>query len=48
LTGGGRDRLAERSVVVAIAALLAGVTGISIWAQHTTARASDSATSHVR
>ena len=35
-TSGGRDRLAERSVVVAIVALLAGVTGISIWAQHTT------------
>jgi diguanylate cyclase (GGDEF)-like protein/putative nucleotidyltransferase with HDIG domain len=48
LTGGGRDRLAERSVVVAIAALLAGVTAISIWAQHTTASASDSATSHIR
>ena len=48
LTGGGRDRLAERSVVVAIAALLAGVTSISIWAQHTTANASDSAASHVR
>jgi diguanylate cyclase (GGDEF)-like protein/putative nucleotidyltransferase with HDIG domain len=48
LTSGGRDRLAEGSVVVAIAALLAGVTGISIWAQHTTARASHGVTSHVR
>jgi diguanylate cyclase (GGDEF)-like protein/putative nucleotidyltransferase with HDIG domain len=47
-TSAGHDRLAERSVVVAIVALLAGVTGISIWAQHSTARGSQGAASHVR
>src|SRR6476469_6181993 len=35
-TSGGHDRLAERSVVIAIVALLAIVTGISIWELHAT------------
>jgi diguanylate cyclase (GGDEF)-like protein/putative nucleotidyltransferase with HDIG domain len=47
-TSGGRDRLAERSVVIAIVALLAGITGISIWAQHATSGGSGSAASHVQ
>jgi diguanylate cyclase (GGDEF)-like protein/putative nucleotidyltransferase with HDIG domain len=47
-TSDRRDRLAERSVIIAIVALLAGITGISIWAQHATAGGSDSASSHVR
>ena len=44
----GHDRLAERSVIIAIVALLAGVTGLSIWAQHSTAAGSQAATAHVR
>jgi diguanylate cyclase (GGDEF)-like protein/putative nucleotidyltransferase with HDIG domain len=47
-TSGGHDRLAERSVVIAIVALLAVVTGISIWAQHATAGGTHSAAAHVR
>ena len=46
-TSGGRDRLAERSVAIAIVALLAGITGISIWAQNATSGGSGSAASHV-
>jgi diguanylate cyclase (GGDEF)-like protein len=46
--GGGHNRLAERSVIIAIVALLAGVTGISIWAQHATTSSSQSAAAHVR
>ena len=45
---GGHDRLAERSVVIAIVALLAVITGISIWAQHATSGGTRSATAHVR
>jgi diguanylate cyclase (GGDEF)-like protein/putative nucleotidyltransferase with HDIG domain len=47
-TSAGHDRLAERSVVIAIVALLAVVTGISIWAQHATSGGAHSATAHVR
>ena len=47
-TSRGHDRLAERSVVIAIVALLAIVTGISIWAQHATAGGTRSANAHVR
>jgi diguanylate cyclase (GGDEF)-like protein/putative nucleotidyltransferase with HDIG domain len=47
-TSGGHDRLAERSVAIAIVALLAVVTGISIWAQHATSAGTHSATAHVR
>ena len=46
-TSGGRDRLAERTVAIAIVALLAGITGISIWAQNATSGGSGSASSHV-
>jgi diguanylate cyclase (GGDEF)-like protein/putative nucleotidyltransferase with HDIG domain len=47
-TSGGHDRLAERIIIIAIVALLAGVTGISIWAQRATGAGSQSAASHVR
>jgi diguanylate cyclase (GGDEF)-like protein/putative nucleotidyltransferase with HDIG domain len=42
----GRD-LAERILIVAVAALLSSVTGISIWAQHTTSGLASSARSEV-
>jgi diguanylate cyclase (GGDEF)-like protein/putative nucleotidyltransferase with HDIG domain len=45
---GGHDRLAERSVALAIVALLAVVTGISIWAQHATTGGARSSAAHVR
>jgi diguanylate cyclase (GGDEF)-like protein/putative nucleotidyltransferase with HDIG domain len=47
-TSGGHDRLAERCVALAIVALLAVVTGVSIWAQHATASGTQRATTHVR
>ncbi|MDP9260080.1 MAG: hypothetical protein M3Q31_26490, partial [Actinomycetota bacterium] len=47
-TSGGHDRLAERSVVIAIVALLAVVAGVSIWAQRETSGGMRSATAHVR
>jgi diguanylate cyclase (GGDEF)-like protein/putative nucleotidyltransferase with HDIG domain len=46
-TRAGRDRLAERSVIIAVIALMAVVTGISIWAQHETGGLAGGARSHV-
>ena len=47
-TSSGRDRLAERTLIIAVIALMAVVTGISVWAQRATGTQSDSARSHVR
>jgi diguanylate cyclase (GGDEF)-like protein/putative nucleotidyltransferase with HDIG domain len=47
-TGPGRGRLAERSAIVAVIALLAVVTGISIWAQHAASDGTHAAAAHTR
>jgi diguanylate cyclase (GGDEF)-like protein/putative nucleotidyltransferase with HDIG domain len=47
-TSRGYDRLAERCVIIAIVALLAVVTGISIWAQHAASDGTHSAATHAR
>jgi diguanylate cyclase (GGDEF)-like protein/putative nucleotidyltransferase with HDIG domain len=47
-TTSGRDRLAERTLIIAVIALMAVVTGISVWAQRATGAQADSARSHVR
>jgi diguanylate cyclase (GGDEF)-like protein/putative nucleotidyltransferase with HDIG domain len=43
----GHDRLAERSVVIAVVALMAVVAGISIWAQRSTGDLGGKARGHV-
>jgi diguanylate cyclase (GGDEF)-like protein/putative nucleotidyltransferase with HDIG domain len=47
-TTSGRDRLAERTLIIAVIALLAVVTGISVWAQRATGAQADMARTHVR
>jgi diguanylate cyclase (GGDEF)-like protein/putative nucleotidyltransferase with HDIG domain len=43
-----RDRLAERTLIIAVVALMAVVTGISVWAQRATGGEAGSARTHVR